>query len=208
MTGLTKKGLCFAFLAFLLALDVFVPPVPLPEVPVSRDDRLAGLFGIAWIWAAPKTIQVLLALAVGLVSLVQHTVLTHAVFGHREGTKFATCGALVALLGWGLRLWAKSSLASFFTYRLSQPSTLVTAGPYMYWLHPGYAGNTFHVGGLLMVGVATWDQREIVAVCGTAMVLAVLQMRILDEEHLLKEIFGQRWAMHAAERWRLLPFVW
>ena len=43
---------------------------------------------------------------------------------------------------------------------------------------------------------------------GMGMAVGSICVRILEEERMLGEAFGERWGEHVAERWHLVPFVW
>mmetsp|Transcript_1837 Transcript_1837/g.2642 ORF Transcript_1837/g.2642 Transcript_1837/m.2642 type:complete len:295 (-) Transcript_1837:11-895(-) len=42
----------------------------------------------------------------------------------------------------------------------------------------------------------------------SSMLLQAIHLRIIDEEHMLEQIFDDQWHAHVASRWHLLPFIW
>ena len=55
---------------------------------------------------------------------------------------------------YGLRRWAKVTLARNFVYQIAAPNTLIAAGPYAFLVHPSYTGALLHVTGIVMLGTA------------------------------------------------------
>ena len=132
---------------------------------------------------------------------------------------WANAGGGIALLGWGLRRWAKHELAAMFTYQITAPEELLTTGPYCWLVHPGYAGSLLHSAGLVMLATVALDRRTTrfgtffparlpVSLALCAFAAAKVFARIEDEEAMLREQFGgDRWAAHVSARWRILPLV-
>ena len=114
----------------------------------------------------------------------------------------------MVLLGWGLRQWAKRTLAASFTYVISNPEELITTGPYRWWVHPGYAGIVTHVVGLVMIAALPCSHPLAITASMTAVVLALVFLRINDEETMLASAYEVRWVAHVATRWRLVPFLY
>ncbi|KAL2840666.1 hypothetical protein BJY01DRAFT_16708 [Aspergillus pseudoustus] len=136
-----------------------------------------------------------------------------------------TVGFLALLaLGAAIRLSAYGGLGRNFTFQLATPDRLITSGVYRYLQHPSYTGLVLVslayaglVAGRLDTPVACWippvllevlrEWQVPLGVLGTTVGLAVLGVRICDEERMLREKFGAEW-----ERWhrrtaRLIPFV-
>jgi protein-S-isoprenylcysteine O-methyltransferase Ste14 len=122
--------------------------------------------------------------------------------------RWVMAGTSTALLGWGLRKWAKQTLAGAFTYIISNPKELVTTGPYQWWVHPGYAGVIAHVTGLVMLAAVSCSHPFAITVCSVAFAVALVLLRIQDEETMLAATHHAQWAAHIETRWRLMPFVW
>src|SRR6266496_629713 len=70
-------------------------------------------------------------------------------------------GILIALIGFGLRVWSMSVLGKFYTrtLKVTDRQSIVRAGPYGLIRHPGYLGSI-----LIWSGVAASTQNWIVLV--------------------------------------------
>lgn len=213
--ALSVRSGVFGLVVLLLALDVCVPPAALPSSIDSRD-RLGGLGILTFVWSLGFARQALLSVGVTGVALLLWPVAVGRAWaaghpadpasGYRE---WSIGGAVVALCGWYLRRSAKRALAGEFTYQISAPNHLITAGPYRWWLHPGYAGSVAHATGIVMLLLVTSRHRVVLSLAMSAAVVAVLSHRILAEEELLRDHFGEpMWAQYALGRWRIVPFVW
>lgn len=200
-------------LVLLFLLDICVPPTTVPATQNGLEDRLGALHILTIIWALPLSAQIFTAvLGTALAMMIwQH------VFGFRSSnrTDFSSVlwvrfGAAVGYSGWALRLWAKRTLSDRFTYRISNPGTLITDGPFRWFVHPGYAGAIYHLCGIVLVGVSALKRPLRLPACLTVVCLgcSALYLRIQDEEAMLLNVFGDRWTAHVAARWRLMPLIW
>ena len=113
-------------------------------------------------------------------------------------------GLTMMVLGIALRLWAVSTLRSFFSYvvRIKEGHRVVRDGPYRFIRHPAYAGSLLTI---LGIGFAlqTW---------GGVLVLAVVfglafGYRIKVEEKALVAALGEEYVAYAKTTKRLIPFV-
>ena len=131
---------------------------------------------------------------------------------HVKGETERWCGVayLLVSLGWGQRLWAKLTLASLFTYRIAPPDRLITSGPYAVWVHPSYSGAILHVTGLLMLLLVTFQRRRLALGCLVSLALAIIAVRVREEEAMLQEHFGEAaWQQHIWGKCRLpVCFAW
>jgi len=114
-------------------------------------------------------------------------------------------GIVIGWLGLLLRWWSFASLGRYFTVTLqtSEDQLVVDRGPYRVLRHPSYTGLllVFAGGGLI---ADNW-----VAAAGAgAVVLVALIHRLRIEERALEEALGGRYRQFAANRARLVPFVW
>ncbi len=114
-------------------------------------------------------------------------------------------GASLAGLGIALRAWAIRALGASFTQVVAVRAgqELVTAGPYRYVRHPGYAGSLLSLAGLGLT-LGNWGSL-VILVAGT--VVGHLP-RIRVEERALEEQFGDAYRRFEHERKRLIPGVW
>ena len=176
--------------------------------------RLASGLGrvLGTVWMLPFSLQCTVAVlaTTTVVALRERAVGTSwsAAPGREWRWRWVMAGTSTALLGWGLRKWAKQTLAGAFTYIISTPKELVTTGPYQWWVHPGYAGVIAHVTGLVMLAAVSCSHPFAITVCSVAFAVALVLLRIQDEETMLAATHHAQWAAHIETRWRLMPFVW
>lgn len=134
----------------------------------------------------------------------------------------ASLVGIVVILGL-LRLGAYSSLGSDFTYELAQPGKLVTSGIYGYVQHPSYTG-------LMAVWFAClalfwrWDAspgcvvpvawidavpglRVVCAVVPAVAMVLMVVIRVVQEEQMMRETFGEEWEAWHARTARFIPWV-
>jgi protein-S-isoprenylcysteine O-methyltransferase Ste14 len=121
------------------------------------------------------------------------------------GAGLFTLGTVIGWLGLLLRWWSFASLGKYFTVtvRTSEDQPVVEHGPYRVLRHPSYTGLllTFAGGGLI---VDNWAS----AAGAVAVLLIALIFRLRIEEHALNEALGGRYQRFAANRARLIPYVW
>ena len=78
---------------------------------------------------------------------------------------------------------------------------LVTAGPYRWVRHPGYAGLVFFQLGYALIF------RSLLGLAALVPLLTVLLWRIADEEELLISEFGEQYERYREETARFVPYV-
>lgn len=118
---------------------------------------------------------------------------------------FVTLGAILAIGGLAVRIWAIRTLGPLFTatVQITRGHVLVTSGPYSIVRHPSYLGAylTFVGAGLVLC-----------APLGTALTAAAMfviyRYRINAEETTLKSEFGSIYALYSVRTHRLIPLVW
>ena len=179
---------------------------------MAHDRLAAGLWVLTQVWGLPLPLQYGVAAALtATVALIRRKI-TGSAWSVAPGRKWRWRSLITAttmvLLGWGLRQWAKRTLAASFTYVISNPEELITTGPYRWWVHPGYAGIVTHVVGLVMIAALPCSHPLAITASMTAVVLALVFLRINDEETMLASAYEVRWVAHVATRWRLVPFLY
>jgi protein-S-isoprenylcysteine O-methyltransferase Ste14 len=121
------------------------------------------------------------------------------------GAWLFTLGTVIGWLGLLLRWWSFSSLGRYFTVtvRTSDDQPVVERGPYRLLRHPSYTGLllVFAGGGLI---VDNW----VSAAGAVGVLLIALVHRLRIEERALTEALGSRYQQFAANRARLIPYVW
>lgn len=128
---------------------------------------------------------------------------------------------LGVLVGAPLRLRAYSGLGENFTFGLAKPSGLITTGVYRYMQHPSYTGIItvsiaafavflrFDGAVACFVPPAYWPLVQAwgptAYTAGIVLVVQQLIMRVLQEEAMLKELFGKEWEEWHAKTARFIP---
>ena len=162
----------------------------------ARGDRVDDRGTRAWADAATT------ASMVGAVA-VARSVPAATIPGNPRRT--ATLGSILVLLGIALRRWAARTLGRFFTQSVTiRPGhRVVTAGPYRYVRHPGYAGLLVSLVGLALT-LGNWLSVLLMALGFFAAHLP----RIAVEEHVLEANLGEPYRAFEATRKRLIPGIW
>jgi len=114
-------------------------------------------------------------------------------------------GVVLGWLGLLLRWWSIVILGRYFTVVVmtSADQPVVDRGPYRILRHPSYTGLLLVFAGLgLMLG--NW----VSAVAAVGLVLIALIHRIRIEERALNASLGDRYREFAANRARLIPYIW
>lgn len=125
-----------------------------------------------------------------------------------------------SLLGCYVRLWAFSALGSNFTFRLAEPKKFVTSGLYNYVQHPSYTGKAmimganlflfFSPGGLMGCWLparlveAKWLWRGLAVFIAFA-ATRMAQIRVKEEEAMLKSTIGKEWETWHTRTKRFVP---
>jgi protein-S-isoprenylcysteine O-methyltransferase Ste14 len=121
------------------------------------------------------------------------------------GAWLFTLGMVIGWLGLLLRWWSFVSLGKYFTVtvRTSEDQLVVEHGPYRVLRHPSYTGLLliFAGGGLV---TANW----VSAAGAVGVLLIALIYRLRIEERALHDALGSRYQQFAANRARLIPYVW
>jgi protein-S-isoprenylcysteine O-methyltransferase Ste14 len=102
-------------------------------------------------------------------------------------TQSLALGAIVAMLGESLRLWAAG--------HLEKSKEVTQSGPYRYTRHPLYLGSS-----LIGIGMAVVSNNAIVAVIVIAYLALTLTAAMRSEEAHLREKFGDAYDAYAEKR--------
>lgn len=124
-------------------------------------------------------------------------------FGSLGGAAWA--GVALCAAGLGLRAWGMRTLGGSYTrtLRTSEDQRLVTAGPYRWVRHPGYAGSI-----AVWVGAALAFHSWLAAAVVAALMLLAYGWRISSEERMLLDHFGEDYRAYASRTSRLFPGVY
>lgn len=114
-------------------------------------------------------------------------------------------GAAVCWLGLALRWWSFLTLGRYFTVvlKVSADQVVVERGPYRFLRHPSYTGLLM---ALLGFGLILGNWAGLLA--SFVLILAAVIYRIRIEERTLFQALGDPYRRFAANRARLVPFVW
>jgi protein-S-isoprenylcysteine O-methyltransferase Ste14 len=114
-------------------------------------------------------------------------------------------GIVIFACGEALRVWSKTALGRYFTYTVhtSTDQPVITSGPYRVLRHPSYAGMV-----LMVIGLGAVWGNWIGLLVVTVLTLVGLRYRIYVEENALLADLGERYGAFAADRKRLIPYVW
>jgi protein-S-isoprenylcysteine O-methyltransferase Ste14 len=102
-------------------------------------------------------------------------------------TQSLALGAIVAMLGESIRLWAAG--------HLEKSKEVTQSGPYRYTRHPLYLGSS-----LIGIGMAVVSNNAIVAVIVIAYLALTLTAAMRSEEAHLREKFGDAYDAYAEKR--------
>jgi protein-S-isoprenylcysteine O-methyltransferase Ste14 len=107
--------------------------------------------------------------------------------------------------GVGLRWWCFRALGRYFTFNVmtSPDQPVIASGPYRLLRHPSYAGLLL---ALLGVGLAFGNWLSLAALMLFASMGLLNRIRV--EEAALSTELGERYAVFARARKRLIPYVW
>jgi protein-S-isoprenylcysteine O-methyltransferase len=139
-------------------------------------------------------------------------VITAQLLGQRGGLPWpgglawpVVAGVALIAAGIGLRAWSIATLGRFFQFRITvQPGhRVVTGGPYRYVRHPSYSGIMLVLAGIALACDDVWSLLAVAVLGG-----AGLAVRIRAEERQLTQALGEEYERFAADRKRLVPWVW
>ncbi|KAK0739082.1 hypothetical protein B0T21DRAFT_382209 [Apiosordaria backusii] len=131
--------------------------------------------------------------------------------------------ALILCAGVPLRLASYASLGKNFTFALAEPDGLKTTGLYRYVQHPSYTGVVI----LIICNVALMARVDGVMSCwvpdrwythlrelgwslapvGVSMVMLGVWTRVMQEEKMLRDRFGDEWERWHARTARFIPWL-
>ncbi len=115
-------------------------------------------------------------------------------------------GLLLLIAGSTFRLWAiQQAGAAFIPHvKVDSKHKLVTAGPYAYVRHPSYLGTL-----LSYLGIAVLFGSVIGTLALMFLVIPAIILRIIKEERLLSQRFGEAWKKYENQTsWRLILRAW
>ena len=206
-------SICFTLSLVVFLMDLVYPPANF-EAP-SIGDRMANSSILYWIWNRNVFEQTCILIFSTMLCLEIHRRLGY--WGEQWTLKmqlyeriyvpWTIIGIIMSVTGFSLRLWAKITLGDLFTYQITQPTQLITSGPYYYFIHPGYIGAILQAFSLAIqvfpdVKFISPTLRVVLATFIIVIILATINIRIQDEEELLENHFGKKlWTEHKNSKW-------
>jgi protein-S-isoprenylcysteine O-methyltransferase Ste14 len=121
-----------------------------------------------------------------------------------EGPALRWLGVALSALGYGFIFWSGLALGKQYSpeVTIQKDHRLITSGPFRWIRHPRYLGIV-----LLTFGFAL-AFRSWIGLGAAPFILAILLLRIHDEEELLKNEFGAEWDAYCRTSARLMPGIW
>lgn len=130
---------------------------------------------------------------------------------------------LISILAGCLRIEAFRNLGASFTFTLREPEGLVTHGVHRYMQHPSYTGLVIIQLALFWILVrfdgiaACWIPADwlpfligfqnYVLALASAVFLGATSFRVMEEEQMLKRVFGKEWAEYHSKTARFIPGI-
>lgn len=178
--------------AFSLLVVIFIPNEG-SSAGEGKSKMALHMISLRWLQIIP------LAMVAGAPYLDRISMMT---MNDNPGIRFS--GLLLTLIGFGVMNWSIYYLGrQFSTYvTIQEDHELVTSGPYRYIRHPRYLGIIIFLTGISLV-FRSW-----IALIFTALSIALLVWRILDEEKLMRNEFGDDWEKYCQRSHRLIPFIY
>jgi len=121
-----------------------------------------------------------------------------------ENTSLRWIGLVLAVLGLGLIFWSGLTLGRFYSQEvtLQEGHRLITHGAYRLVRHPRYLGICIMGTGQSIL-FRSW-----IGLGLTLLAMALVLIRIYDEEALMHKEFGAEWEAYCRRSRRLIPCLW
>jgi protein-S-isoprenylcysteine O-methyltransferase Ste14 len=117
-------------------------------------------------------------------------------FRESENWEIKALGLLIFLIGIMLRVWSQMHIH----YRLREPRTLTTTGPYVYVRNPIYIGNTLILTGTTLISELVWLAPIMIMAC-----IVTYSLVVRYEESHLTEKYGTPYLEYLKRVPRWLP---
>jgi protein-S-isoprenylcysteine O-methyltransferase Ste14 len=114
-------------------------------------------------------------------------------------------GLILFFLGTGLRLYAIKTLGRFFTMEIGTRDghRMITTGPYRFIRHPSYTGYF-----LMILGIGIAYQNIFSFIIPLLEITIFLVKRIILEEKMLSQEFGEEYSSYQQRTKKLLPWIY
>jgi len=113
-------------------------------------------------------------------------------------------GLALSCAGIGFAIWARVHLGKYWSgaITLKEGHKLITSGPYGLARHPIYTGITLSaLGSAIAIG-------DVSAFIGFSLIVGAFVWKLMHEERLMAQTFGEEHAQYRARVKRLVPGVW
>ena len=209
----------FVYFAAFLAC-IFIPLLIGGGLGIFSDKRaqIAAAFGLAWatvessihpsqfaqrgsdrVWVAAVIIGITGAFTVAVFEYIHNPELTNL------AESVLMLGLSMMVAGLIVRYLAIRTLGEFFNHELkiSQNHRIIQNGLYHHMRHPSYTGFA-----LICLGISlAFGSIQVFAMLFVSIAIA-LTLRILSEEQVLLDYFGDDYRAYQKRTKRLIPFVW
>ncbi len=121
-----------------------------------------------------------------------------------EGAVLRWIGAVLCAAAYGFIYWSGLALGKQYSpeVTIQKDHHLITSGPFRWIRHPRYLGI------ILLTAGFSLAFRSWIGLAAAPVILAILLLRIHDEEALLKNEFGAEWEAYGRNTARLVPGIW
>jgi protein-S-isoprenylcysteine O-methyltransferase Ste14 len=122
----------------------------------------------------------------------------------KSNIMFNIFGLFVMLVGISIRIISAKTLGMFYTrtLRKSENQRIIKEGIYKFIRHPGYLGDL-----LIFLGSCIAVSNIISTILITVLMLSSYIYRIMVEEKMLIDVFGESYKNYTKETKRLIPFI-
>lgn len=117
---------------------------------------------------------------------------------------WAWFGVILCAAGYALVYWSGFALGKMYSKQVTiqQNHQLITENIYRYIRHPRYLGVILVALGLALI------YRSWIGLVVIIPLVAILILRITDEEAIMRQQFGESWDNYCKHSWRLIPYVY
>jgi protein-S-isoprenylcysteine O-methyltransferase Ste14 len=201
-------------------------PNPAPKSKYKQDNLIQ--FG-GWLMTLRRSLYLLSVPHILLTALWDHPPQQLCPNHQNVNPKYFTCSpylvaCLTLVITFGtLRLMAFQTLGAHFTFNLTKPKKLITTGLYSYLQHPSYlpiivisatdpaifSNPDGWIGCYLSLeSIRALLSYKLPILFGlTAFLVLIIWLRILDEERMLHETFGEEWVAWHKKTARFIPWL-
>ncbi len=141
-----------------------------------------------------------------LIILISAEILTFFIhYGQFGNVIQSLIAQIIMIIGLSIRIYSMRKLNKSYTRILqtTKQQKLYTSGLYKIIRHPGYLGTI-----LIWISFGFAIENYIVIFIAIPLTLIAYSYRIISEEKMLLNQFGQEYSNYQKKSWRLFPFIW